>query len=254
MVLNNRTDTFYWKQHFSIYKDRVVRFENVPQHDLLKKYLKKDPQKTCIEIGAFPGTILGYFAKEYHYQPTALDFLQDLNLIRANMQYNGINNCEIIQADFTEWVPAKLYDVVCSFGFIEHFECYTEIIKKHYDILKPGGLMIITVPVLHGLQLWIRQLLYKKKHYRKIIKSHNTKIMRLRELKRVVFGLLEAEKLEARYYRGMTIWFKMDQVTTRTWLIPLYKGLKFVEKVISLLNISHALISPEIIIIARKPH
>ena len=42
------------------------------------------------------------------------------------------------------------YDVVCSWGFIEHFQDYLDVIMEHDKILAKNGLLIIFVPNFRG--------------------------------------------------------------------------------------------------------
>jgi predicted SAM-dependent methyltransferase len=49
-------------------------------------------------------------------------------------------------------------DIVCSFGFIEHFNDYKSIILKHDQLLKENGLLLITVPNFRG---WVQKWMHK---------------------------------------------------------------------------------------------
>jgi 2-polyprenyl-3-methyl-5-hydroxy-6-metoxy-1,4-benzoquinol methylase len=40
---------------------------------------------------------------------------------------------------------------VISFGFIEHFDNPENVIQKHLDLLKPGGILIVGVPNFTGI-------------------------------------------------------------------------------------------------------
>ncbi len=46
---------------------------------------------------------------------------------------------------------AGSFDVVYSAGVIEHFEDPSRIVRIHAELLKPGGLALITVPNLRGI-------------------------------------------------------------------------------------------------------
>lgn len=247
---NKLTDPEYWKKHFG--DKKPFKFGTIPFHEYYQKYLKKDSSKSCIEIGAYPGGRLGYFAKEYNYQPTALDFIEDIEFIKANMHYNGIDNCEVIKADFLKWNPEEKYDLVCSFGFVEHFDDYEFVINKHIDLLNSGGILIISVPYLEYLQLWIRKILYTPEHYRKIMDAHNREIMKLSELKKVIFAREDMEEEFAEYVSGMKIWFPAEKGVIRMRRKWLYNILKKLERIVTKLGISNRFISPEILVIARK--
>tara|TARA_R110000868_G_scaffold125077_2_gene330607 strand:+ start:36039 stop:36575 length:537 start_codon:yes stop_codon:yes gene_type:complete len=54
-------------------------------------------------------------------------------------------NCDLLSSDVEE---KNEYDIVFSVGLIEHFDeaGTAELIKKHFDAVKPGGIVIITAP------------------------------------------------------------------------------------------------------------
>ena len=72
--------------------------------------------------------------------------------------YNGISksiNCDLLN---NEIVNSHQYDLVYSVGLIEHFdkEGTKNIVKKHFDAVKPGGIVIITAPTPTYLYKLIR--------------------------------------------------------------------------------------------------
>ena len=44
-----------------------------------------------------------------------------------------------------------LFDVVMSRGFIEHFDEPSSVVDRHLDLLKPGGLLVVSIPNLRGV-------------------------------------------------------------------------------------------------------
>jgi 2-polyprenyl-3-methyl-5-hydroxy-6-metoxy-1,4-benzoquinol methylase len=249
MVSNSRTNEKYWDSIFGDMGFFEFGFSNY--QNFYNNYLISDPTKKCLEIGAFPGSNLGYLAKKFLFKPTALDFLDNIGFIEANMKYNGIENCKIIKEDFIHWEPVEKYDVVCSHGFVEHFENYEEIIKKHVQTLNQNGILFISVPYLKYFQLWIREVLYTKEKFDSIMKAHNLNIMNLKRLKGILVDL-GLEILFAKYIRGMTIWFPANPETIQMEKIYIYNNLKLIEKVVNKFGISNRFISPEILIVAKN--
>jgi SAM-dependent methyltransferase len=64
------------------------------------------------------------------------------------------------------------FDVVVSRGFIEHFEDPARVVDRHLELLKPGGLLIITIPNLRGVNHALTHLFH-----RELLPMHNLKIM-----------------------------------------------------------------------------
>ena len=83
---------------------------------------------------------------------------------------------ELISHDISKlkWKTDKKYDLVCSFGFIEHFTNAEEIIKKHIDLVKKGGKVIVEVPNFSGVPGFFHKIVDGPS-----LKQHNTSIMNL---------------------------------------------------------------------------
>ena len=62
-----------------------------------------------------------------------------------------------IRSDIREWrkhgLEAGSFDVVVAFEIVEHTDCFSEC----HDLLKPGGLMLITTPMPHAD--WVLKIL-----------------------------------------------------------------------------------------------
>jgi SAM-dependent methyltransferase len=91
-----------------------------------------------------------------------------------NLHILGVKSDHLISGDFFLVKPNKQYDVVMSFGFIEHFDDVDNVVKKHLDWLKPGGVLILGIPNFSGLNGLIQSILD-----RDILDKHNLDIMNL---------------------------------------------------------------------------
>lgn len=106
-----------------------------------------------LEIGCARSLWLPYFAREFGFEVTGLDYseagCEQEREILARAEVKG----EIICADFFA-PPAELlgsFDVVVSFGVAEHFTDTAQCLKAFSRFLKPGGLMLTSIPNLTGL-------------------------------------------------------------------------------------------------------
>jgi 2-polyprenyl-3-methyl-5-hydroxy-6-metoxy-1,4-benzoquinol methylase len=112
-----------------------------------------------VEIGAGAGTISAVFAR-HGARVTVLDYSQEaLDTSTALFQELDLGQKSIL-ADALR-LPESLvgqFDVSMSFGLAEHFEGddRARIIEAHFDLLRPGGLAIISVPNRHcwPYRLW----------------------------------------------------------------------------------------------------
>jgi len=140
---------------------------------------------STIEIGAGAGTISAAFARN-GARVTVLDYSKEaLDVNAALFESFGLKQ-ESLLADALN-LPASLlggFDVAMSFGLAEHFEAddRTRIIKAHFDLLRPGGLAVITVPNRHcwPYRMWkARRELTGKWHFGMEIPYSRAEISRI---------------------------------------------------------------------------
>lgn len=80
----------------------------------------------------------------------------------------------IISEDIFDFHIKKHFEVVLSFGFIEHFENekLQEALLIHLELLKPGGLLFLSMPNIRYIN-YIFTYLFRNH----ILPKHNIKIM-----------------------------------------------------------------------------
>lgn len=132
-------------------------------------------EEFALEIGCVPGTYLGYLGRDFGYLVHGIDYVSGAEKTTLNtLKKFGIENAEIFEVDFLSWTPPRLYDLICSFGFIEHFVDVNAMVNQHIDALKPGGTLILEIPNFSGMQLFLRHFLDREN-----LERHNTEIMHL---------------------------------------------------------------------------
>jgi SAM-dependent methyltransferase len=130
-------------------------------HPLLSRYLpmgSADRPPELLEIGCYPGRFLYYFSKEFGYRVSGVDFLPETIELPARLAESGVK-AEVFVSDFFSFRPSKRYDIVFSYGFVEHFLNWREVLQRHLDLLKPGGTLIIEMPSYRYGQYWLRWLI-----------------------------------------------------------------------------------------------
>ncbi|MEO8286214.1 MAG: class I SAM-dependent methyltransferase [Chloroflexota bacterium] len=117
--------------------------------------------RRLLEIGAARSTWLPYFNKEFGLQVTGIDYSEvGCRQAEVILEAAGVEG-ELICADFFS-PPAEMlgaFDVVVSFGVVEHFANTSDALASFASFLKPGGLLITSVPNLTGLLGWIQKRL-----------------------------------------------------------------------------------------------
>lgn len=112
----------------------------------------RTPDMTLLEVGCGKSAWLPYFSKEFAFKISGLDYSPiGCEMARKILLANGAPG-DIVEADLFH-PPAHLFggfDVVASFGLVEHFDDTTLCIKALSRFLKPGGLLITSIPNMVG--------------------------------------------------------------------------------------------------------
>jgi 2-polyprenyl-3-methyl-5-hydroxy-6-metoxy-1,4-benzoquinol methylase len=191
-------------------------------HEVILDQLPENPDWSVFEVGCAPGSILLDFNRDFGYQPYGVDYSSEgVEVTRKIFEKRGFNPENVVEADFfsEEFLSAHegKYNVVMSYGFIEHFDDPTSVLKSHARLLKEGGYLVCSIPNLTGFGYP-----FVKFFAPDVIDAHNLSIMRLEpytelfsdlglEQKTCVnagtfamFGITEAEHSKSGFIRLMT--------------------------------------------------
>ncbi len=161
-------DNYYIENVFVLEKDNQVTAW------LGNLFRDRNITGSCFEIGCFPGSYLVFFGK-MGMELNGIDLTPQINNLSNQLARHNLKIGEFYNEDFFSWKPKRKYDVVCSFGFVEHFKNYQDVLKKQLSLVKDGGYLIVEMPNFHGL-------LQRSLHYfldRANYKRHNIQAMNL---------------------------------------------------------------------------
>jgi 2-polyprenyl-3-methyl-5-hydroxy-6-metoxy-1,4-benzoquinol methylase len=106
-----------------------------------------------LELGCGGSAFLPYFARRFGFKVSGIDYSENgCDLARRMCTLNGVH-ADITCANFFESLPdlESSFDVVVSFGVVEHFTNLEETLRAFSRFLKPAGLIVTTVPNLTGI-------------------------------------------------------------------------------------------------------
>ena len=166
---------------------------------LLEKHVR--PGSRYIEIGCAPGKLLAWVASVLKAEATGLDYsepgiakcraLFDALGLKVNLHHDDFFKHHLLPASF---------DVVTSFGVIEHFDDPRPVVQRHLDLVKPGGVALMAVPnyggVYGSLQRWCDA---------PNLALHNLEIMNARALTALVDSP-DVETVRAYPFGSMSPW------------------------------------------------
>lgn len=218
------TDKQFWDEEYT-----NVQIEDHSEHDIsifLNKFLERGENKTALEIGSYPGSFLPTIGKK-GYVLNGIDFNEkNATELPEWLKSQNIKVGNFFSGDLFQFAKAnkQRYDLVCSFGLIEHFENFTELISLHAQFVKEGGQIIITTPNFRGWLQYLPHRWFDKKN----LKKHFLPSM----MPQVWKEYLEANGFEvhfAGYFGGYTFW--VDRTQHRNGFQKVL--LKITEKTIS---------------------
>lgn len=239
------TEEFWTKLGRKIPK-RGDKTSDIEFREIFEEHIK--PSKgNMLEVGCVPGVFMVYFAQKFGYFPEGIDFDEHTKEITSRTLKNfGIKKFEVYQEDFNKWQTDKKYDLVCSFGFIEHFDNAEEIVQRHIDLVKKGGTVIIEMPNFGKFNGFLHRLVDKPN-----LEKHNTKIMNPEFL----INIAKKNNLKinyAGYYGSFHFQWGYGRLeTANVFQIGIYAILKTISKITIKIKMRNFL-SNNIILIAEK--
>lgn len=156
-MIKNLADQTHWENLNK--KHRFFKARDPFIKNWVMKYLPGGNYSDCIEVGCFPGSYQHIFG-DMGCELNGIDLMPGTD--SALPQWLASGNYKVgkfIRADFLEHdFRGQQFDIVVSLGFIEHFTDWKPVLKKHCDLVKPGGILIIEAPNFRGI---VQQLLHR---------------------------------------------------------------------------------------------
>jgi 2-polyprenyl-3-methyl-5-hydroxy-6-metoxy-1,4-benzoquinol methylase len=152
----------------NIRSSNINEYPNKILHKLFSEILKDTDckGKKILEIGCGNSVFLTYFKKEFGFDVYGLDYSElGCKQTEKIFERDGITGKVFLADAFNP--PTELFnsfDVVCSFGVVEHFEDTSGTLKAFAGFLKPGGILITSIPNFTGatglLHKWLNRPVY----------------------------------------------------------------------------------------------
>jgi 2-polyprenyl-3-methyl-5-hydroxy-6-metoxy-1,4-benzoquinol methylase len=119
----------------------------------IASHLRPRARQQLIELGAGNSAFLPHLATTYGYDVAGLDYSSvGCALARRNLEAAGASG-DIREANLfeppAEWIGA--FDVVASFGVVEHFDDTVATIRACAAYAKPNGRILTVIPNMRGL-------------------------------------------------------------------------------------------------------
>ena len=140
----------------------------------VEPYLRLYEGQRFLELGCSPGLASAAICQRVALRPEGVDFSPQADRYLETMQQIGAADARLHRCDIREFHPEQPYDVVASFGLVEHFDDPLSILREHDRLLRPGGLCVVVIPHFRRLQY-----LYHYLFDRPDLRMHNIDAMSL---------------------------------------------------------------------------
>lgn len=148
------TDKSRWSRRQPVEDDEVLRrirareeWMNVVTASL------PDAPLDVLELGCSPGTLSAALMAKTSWRPFGIDYSDDADAFVKTFERIG-KYATLYKGDIFETAIDRKFDVVCSFGLIEHFRGrdLDQLLEIHHSYVRTGGYVVILVPNFTGYQ------------------------------------------------------------------------------------------------------
>ena len=233
----------YWD---SIYEHLPLVYDpsKVEFKDLFDQYLPHGG--SCFEVGCYPGRYLSYLCKNFGYLANGIDSTPyTLSRLPTFLKENGIEIGELFCEDFLTFCRLNSFDIVCSFGFVEHFVNYEGIILKEIQLVNSSGILVQSCPNYNGLQRILHKIFNPvnlNRHFPAAMNLHNWESILVNNGMTILYQ---------GYYRTADFWVEPSEQSRLSG--KLARMIQLLSKAIDRrVNFPNPIFSPYMISISRK--
>ncbi len=133
------------------------------QWALFDRFLVPDPSKKLIEIGCAHSKWLVNMRRRYGFEVHGIDYSEvgcrsmSQALAAAEFDIGGTIHCRDLLGDLDDL--AGSFDYVTSFGVVEHFKDPSAILARFAMLLRPGGVVLTSIPNTAGAYFGLYRIL-----------------------------------------------------------------------------------------------
>ena len=168
-----RWEVFYKDKNlniFSLINSVVNNFFKKELKKVFEDFIPHQGGLSLIELGCGNSDWLPYFCSKYRYEVYGVEYLNHAcQLAEQKLKLNGCKSYQVYCGDFFELhktIHFK-FNILVSFGVVEHFDNLEYVIKISSYYLNKGGFIITVCPNTKGLAMSLQKYIDYK-----IYKSH----------------------------------------------------------------------------------
>lgn len=147
------TDKSRWSQRHAVDEQALRRIRAREEWmDVIAGSIPQVPLDV-LELGCSPGTLSAALMAGTPWNAFGIDYSDDADEFVKAFERIG-KTATLYKGDIFDTPIDRQFDVVCSFGLIEHFRGreLDELLEIHHNYVRPGGYVIILLPNFTGYQ------------------------------------------------------------------------------------------------------
>jgi len=159
--VSSRTDKAFWDAYWdSVELPLEVRKSSSllvgAITDVFDRFLANVPPQSVLEVGGAPGQYAAYVHRRLGHSITIFDNSR-VGCVKARENFNLLRiPAKVVFGDMFSPPPElSRFDFVYSLGLIEHFNDVASAVRAHARLVKPGGLLLLGVPNLRGMNKFL---------------------------------------------------------------------------------------------------
>lgn len=120
---------------------------------LFNHYLPQKKDIKLLEAGCAQSSWLPYFRLRFGYEISGIDYSETgCEKAQQNLLRYGVEG-SVLCRDFMDESHDLMenFDVVFSYGVIEHYESPEIVLKRFFNFLKPDGIIVTVIPNISGM-------------------------------------------------------------------------------------------------------
>lgn len=258
METENRYKKEEWDDYYEREKKLHIKVKNYGLfkaydiylfQEILKRYIPYDPSRSIVEIGSGDGKLLKEISALIGGKVTGIEYSEPAARIAES---NGVRT--IVGDTFSEKLRGRYkecFDVVYSYGFVEHITPPRKAVDIHLDLVKKGGYFFVQIPRLRKFN-WLRFKIFRPS----LLDHHNLPLMEQEILEKecMVEGV---EKVFCGAYGTFKLRLPMDQKNIRYYALKAACLLEYIlnplfRAVFGNRGFETRFFSPALIFIGRK--
>lgn len=147
-MIDHQEDTQYKHEDYAVRSDDAYAMS---KYQIILRWLPRKEGLRVLNAGCGSGEMTMLLARNSSWQVDAIDVDQEaVSLSLALKQRLGLRNVRIYRAEI-ETYTGRDYDIIVCNDVLEHLPNDREAAAKLAQMLKPGGLLCVSVPALQWL-------------------------------------------------------------------------------------------------------